>query len=414
MTSPAAATPQPYLDRELTVIRRLAEQVAAIAQSDRMTAVRRRWRDVNELQIPDRAPVWCRPVGCWSELLPEDSLACAHPFLRGMEYNLRQQLIKNEIGDDTIFNPWYDVGRAFDVEPANIWGVDIHRHQSGMAGGAWGYKPAIVSAADLQRLRRPRYAYNAAKTTERLESTAAVLGDVLPVRLRSGGLLSATIGTNVAALLGMGEMMLHMAMEPDLVHRVTRHVADAVLETLRWQEAQGLLDRNNDAPMTYCDDFGPDPAGGPVTLKNLWCAANSQEYDQVSAAMWQEFCLDYQRPILAEFGRVAYGCCENLTHKLDGVLSLPNLRLVVCSAWTDLDTVLEKTGPDCAIMWRQKASDVVIPDDLSTVQRDLDEGTDKLSGRPYQIVLRELQTLAGHPDRLKEWTRLAIQAAERR
>jgi hypothetical protein len=32
--------------------------------------------------------------------------------------------------------------------------------------------------------------------------------------------------------------------------------------------------------------------------------------------------------------------------------------------------------------------------------------------RPFQVVLRELETLAGHPDRLHRWTRLAIEAAE--
>jgi hypothetical protein len=34
-----------------------------------------------------------------------------------------------------------------------------------------------------------------------------------------------------------------------------------------------------------------------------------------------------------------------------------------------------------------------------------------LQGFHYQIVLRELQTLSGHPDRLHEWTRAAIEMA---
>jgi hypothetical protein len=109
---------------------------------------------------------------------------------------------------------------------------------------------------------------------------------------------------------------------------------------------------------------------------------------------------------------VGYGCCENLTRKIDGVLSIPNLRIFVCSAWTDLDVVLEKVGAEYCIMWRQKASDVVFPDDEGKIGADLREGTRRLQGRPYQIVLRELQTLAGHPDRLHLWTRHAIAAAE--
>ena len=116
-------------------------------------------------------------------------------------------------------------------------------------------------------------------------------------------------------------------------------------------------------------------------------------------------------PIIEQFGLAAYGCCENLTHKIDGVLSLPNLRIFVCSAWTDLDRVIERVGTRHVIMWRQKASAVVFPDDPAVLQRDLEDGLRRLQGCYVQVVLRELQTLAGHPDRLHVWTRLAIDAA---
>ena len=127
--------------------------------------------------------------------------------------------------------------------------------------------------------------------------------------------------------------------------------------------------------------------------------------------MWEEFYLNYQKPIFERFGLVGYGCCENLTHKIDGVLSIPNLRIFVCSAWTSLEAVQRAVGQEYVIMWRQKASDVVFPDDVETIRRDLEKGCKQLQGYHYQIVLRELQTLSGHPDRLHEWTRAAIEMA---
>lgn len=54
---------------------------------------------------------------------------------------------------------------------------------------------------------------------------------------------------------------------------------------------------------------------------------------------------------------------------------------------------------------------LVFPDDPETVRRDLEEGMKKLRGCCYQVVLRELQTLAGHPDRLHLWTKYAREAA---
>ena len=164
--------------------------------------------------------------------------------------------------------------------------------------------------------------------------------------------------------------------------------------------------------MTCSDAIGGEIKGSGLTYRNLWCMANSQEFDQVSPAMWEEFCLQYQKPIFARFGLVGYGCCENLTHKIAGVLSIPNLRIFTCSAWTRLAAVLEKTGRNYCIMWRQKAGDVVFPNDMGKVRKDLREGARQLQGAYYQIVLRELETLAGHPDRLHVWTRLAKEAAE--
>ena len=80
--------------------------------------------------------------------------------------------------------------------------------------------------------------------------------------------------------------------------------------------------------------------------------------------------------------------------------------------WTCLETVQEAVGQDYVIMWRQKASDVVFPDDVETIQRDLEQGCKQLQGYHYQIVLRELQTLSGHPNRLHEWTQAAVEMAE--
>jgi hypothetical protein len=42
---------------------------------------------------------------------------------------------------------------------------------------------------------------------------------------------------------------------------------------------------------------------------------------------------------------------------------------------------------------------VVFPDDVATIRRDLEQSCKQLQGFHYQIVLRELQTLSGHPDR---------------
>jgi len=391
-------------------VRELARQVAQIAAGRANEEIKQRWRDVNALRKPDRAPVWCRPVGAWPELLPEESLVCTEPWLRSVERRLRRILIKHDIGDDSPVESSFAVAAAFDVDPPNVWGVDVARRRPADAGGAWAYDPPLRSEADFERLRLPRYTYNRARTDEALARAGELLGDILPPRLTCGPPLSATLCTAAAELRGLTQMMMDMADEPALVHRLMAHLRDGTLRAMEQVAETGLLTPNNVGPMT-CSDPLHEPDGGRVTYKSLWCMANSQEFDQVSPAMWEELCLSYQMPIIERFGRAGYGCCEDLTHKIDAVLSIPNLRIFVCSAWTDLDKVIERCGTDYVIMWRQKAGDVVFPDDTDTIRRDLEEGLRRLRGCRYQIVLRELQTLCGHPDRLHLWTRLAKELA---
>lgn len=399
--------------RETAWLRELGGCVAEIAASPENQRIRRRWRDVNALRRPDRAPVWCRPVGAWDELLPESEIRCIDPLGRRLERELREILIKHDIGDDTPVESWWPVRTVFDRDPLNTWGLDIHKRAPAEPGGAWTYDPPLRSAADFDRLRLPTLVYNPAATERLLARTHDLLGDALPVRRVCDVPLGATLGTAAADLRGLTQLMLDCLDAPELLDRLMAHLRDGTLGAMRQVTEAGLLTPNHYGPMTLSDPIGDQPAGGRLTPKNLWCMANSQEFDQVSPRLWRRFLFDYQRPILEQFGLVGYGCCENLTRKMDDVLTLPNLRIFVCSAWTNLDRVIEMVADRHVIMWRQKASDVVFAPDEAVLRHGLEAGLARLRGCHVQIVLRELQTLAGHLDRLHVWTRLAIDAAER-
>ena len=399
-------------NQERNYVRELARQVAAIAASPENELIKKRWRDVNALRKPDRAPVYCRPIGALHELITQDSLECADPWLRSVEFGFRHMLLKHSIGDDDPVDSEFAVGAAFDCDPPNTWGVDIGVHQSGVSGGAWSYDPPLKSEADFDRLRLPSYTYNREKTEAALSRAHDLLGDILPVKITCAIPADVTLCTSAAGLRGLGEMMMDMAVQPELVHRLMAHLRDGALHTLADFESSGLLTANNTGSLFTGDPIGEPGPDGKLTCANLWGGASSQEFDQVSPAMWEEFLLPYQLPVLERFGLTYYGCCENLTHKIDGALKIPNLRIFVSSAWTDLYRVIDKVGTRYTIMWRQKASEVVFPEDTDGIRRHLNEGMRRLQGCHYQVVLRELQTLAGHMDRLHVWTQLAIAAAE--
>ena len=403
----------PMQNAEQDIVRELARQVAALAADPANERIKKRWRDVNALRKPDRAPVWCKPIAAWKELVPDSELKCKDRFLRNTEAEFRRILVKRDIGDDTPIESTYDVQAVFKVHPANVWGVDIRHQSSTSADGAWGYVPALPDWADMDKLAKPVFTYDRATTQAQCERVHGVLGDILPVQVVCSSPLQANLAYLAAELRGLTQYMLDTMDSPERLHQLLGYLRDGVLDAMHQVEATALLTPNTNGPMTCSDPIGNAQAEGCHTHLNCWCLANSQECDQISPAMWQEFCLDYQKPIFEKCGLVQYGCCENLTNKIDGVLSIPNLRVFVCSAWTDLNKVIERVGCKHTIMWRQKASDVVFAADTDGIQRHLMAGARRLQGHYYQVVLRELQTLAGHPRRLHVWTQCAIEAAER-
>jgi hypothetical protein len=99
-------------------IRELARRVAELAGSEECAHRRQLWNEVNSLRLPERPPVICHP-GCWEELLPGANLVSQDGFHAGVEYQSRQALYKNDIGDDTVIEPWCPSRKLhLDAEPS--------------------------------------------------------------------------------------------------------------------------------------------------------------------------------------------------------------------------------------------------------------------------------------------------------
>jgi hypothetical protein len=68
--------------------------------------------------------------------------------------------------------------------------------------------------------------------------------------------------------------------------------------------------------MTYSMELrDPEANSGPVTRNKLWGYFAAQEFALISPEMHEEFMLNYQLPIMKNFGLTAYGCCEDLTRR---------------------------------------------------------------------------------------------------
>jgi hypothetical protein len=117
--------------------------------------------------------------------------------------------------------------------------------------------------------------------------------------------------------------------------------------------------------------------------------------------------LRYQLPILSKFGLVAYGCCEDLTRKIDMLRAIPNLRRIAVSPFADVPRCAEQIGRDYVLSYRPSPADMVSYGfDPARIRALLTRDLRACRNNRVDITLKDVETVEGDPDRVRNWVRL--------
>jgi hypothetical protein len=128
--------------------------------------------------------------------------------------------------------------------------------------------------------------------------------------------------------------------------------------------------------------------------------------------MFEEFIVHYQRPIAEHYGLLAYGCCEDLTHKIDVLRQIRNLRVIAVTPRADIARCAAQIGTDYVISWRPNPTDMVCGDfRQSKTQRILCEELAKLRGCYTHILLKDVEDVGEDVTRLGRWVNWAREEA---
>ena len=389
-------------DRAL--LRDLARQYVEICNAPDQPERRRLWRHRNSLR-ETRPLIYVRAFA-WGEM-PESTCVCEDPSLRQYESFFRKHLFWNDLGDDAIFEPWVTVRATY---RCSGWGVPVDRHTTADARGSYKIDYPIRNLDDISRLHTPRHEIDEERTAESVARVQDLLGDIIAVSVDRGPayrMWSADISTDLGSLRGIEHFMLDMLDNPEWLHALLRFMSEGVQASHR-QAAEagdwGLCSHYNQA-MPYAEELD-DPAASVngVDRTQLWCFAAAQEYTGVSPQMHDEFLLQYQLPILSEFGLVAYGCCEDLTEKIDMLRQIPNLRRIAVAPAADVARCAEQIGRDYVLSYRPSPTDMVgyglEPNGVrSLLKADLEACREC----HVDITLKDVETVEGDPDRVRDW-----------
>ncbi len=400
------------------VLRNLALNVAEAADRPVMTARRELWRRHNRME-PVRPVVFVAPQGAWKELVPDAALRCQQEDARYIERGLRQRLYvaDNFLSDNVIEKEWL----VSKVIHNSGWGLEPQRHHSDEDRGAYGFVQVLEAAADLKKLRVPEISYDETATIASLEFFRELFGDILQVRLKGVNTPSYHLMNQFSALRGLQEMLMDMIENPGLVHDAMAFFEDAHRRIMRQTIELRLLSLNNNSSEIYTSGHGytdelPGPGFDPeqVQPRDMWGWAEAQEMAVVSPEMHHEFAFPYEKRLLEPFGLNGYGCCDDVSRKLDFVLTVPGLRRVSVAPTADVGVCAEQIRDKVIFMWKPQPAHLVgnfDPQKLADYLRHTVEVT-RACGCTLEIVLLDTHTCESHPERFHEWTRIANAAVQ--
>jgi len=396
--------------RDVTILRDLARQYAEVCADPKQDEKRALWREHNSLKRT-RPMVVCAFVCAVPELI-EPILECEDPFFRVHERFLRQMLLWDYTGDDFVLEPWITVGAS---RRGGGWGLAGKRIPSPDPKGAWRWEPAIKTLEDAEKMRKPIHQIDEEATERNVSKLHDAIGDILAINVNR-----APGGHNIAATLsnlrGLEQLMWDMLDNADWLHGVLSFLRDGVLDVYNEAERQGhwTAADHSRLPVPYEPSLAPPRAnGGTVSSTQLCAFFHAQEYAQVSPAMHDEFMLQYQMPLMEKFGLVHYGCCEDLTHKIDILRQVPNLRRIAAVPWADVRLCAEQIGEDYIISWQPNPSDMGCcgfePDHIRSIVRN---AMDLMRGCHVDIVWKDVQTVEGDRNRLRRWVEIVREVTE--
>ena len=139
----------------------------------------------------------------------------------------------------------------------------------------------------------------------------------------------------------------------------------------------------------------------------MWGSAEAQEMAQVSPEMHEEFILQYEKRMLEPFALTGYGCCEDLTNKLDYVFKIPHIRRISIAPLADVDACAEKLGNKYIFSWKPQPSHLVGDFDTTFLRNYIKHTIEVTKGCVLEMILKDTHTCQFHPERFDIWTQIA-------
>jgi hypothetical protein len=404
-------------NQDKRILRNLAKKVRAVSQDPVFEARKKQWIAHNGLKSTHPL-ILIFPEGSWRELLPASELQCHELNARCIEWELRKRIVQYELmDDDTVFESNWIVTKSISDTG---WGLEPKRvminedEKAGRMQTAYRYEPVIEHPSDLKKLEHPQVLYDEKNSIRRYQDAQELFGDILNVELKGTGQLSLCYTPLYAKLRGLTRVMMDMYEEPAMLHDAMAFMEQGYEKLIDQYAELNLLSLNNDntyhssGGIGFTDELpkdGFDPER--VRTKDIWASSQSQEMSEVSPEMHYEFIMKYEMKSLRHFGLNGYGCCENLTKKLEYVFQIPNIRRISISPWADVEKCADVLKANYIFSWKPNPSYLANENfDGEFIKNYIQHTLHAAKDCVLEIILKDTHTCRNQPQRFTEWAKI--------
>ena len=401
--------------KEKEILRGLAKQYAELAALPVQQERYRRGQDINGLK-PRRPMVWLDEIP-WHEMNIDGNLnlVCEDEFARHMEQFFRKTLYRWEyIQGDMVVEPAFYIQKSYSTTGMgveireNLLSVDDRNHIISHE-----YLDQLDTMEKVGALHEPVVTAHPDTDKQKAGWANDILDGILPVRLRGHYLYHAP-WDNIPRYRGVTQTLTDLAVEPEFMHAIMKKFTEGALSSARQMEKLQLWD--SDVPALHCtppyvSDFG-DRSG---SMKDCWYRGMAQLFTEVSPQMFEEFELNYAKPLMAEFGLVYYGCCEALDTKIQLLKTIPNLRKIGVSPWANPEVCAEQIGGDYVYAHKPNPAYVSGTFDEDVVRNEITQVIETCHkyGCPYEFVIKDISTVTYKPQNLITWAQTVKETIDR-
>ena len=389
-----------------------------IALSDKHAAMRRRFRDSNDLKIV-RPPLIMEEIP-WHEMNMDGELdcLCEDEYFRGVEYALRVQLFREKHFDcDNYIEPVWPVTKAY-ASTGNGFQIEEKRLAVDQKNNivSHEYVDVMEDESCLERYHDPVITAFPDKDRENVARAEEIFHDIMPVQLRGHGIYYAP-WDQIAMLRGAQPILIDIYERPEYLHQIMALFTRGMSAEMDQMEALCLYDPRNLSlhctPGAVTPPTSPDE--GHYVCKDIWFRTMAQLFSSISPEQHAEFDIQYSAPLAARCAYTYYGCCEPLHDRIDKLLAYPNLRKVGVSPWADVEKSAEALGGRYVLSRKPNPANVALSTDPDIV-RDEIEATVRLAvkyGCPLDITLKDISTVNYRPQNLIIWAKTASEVLDR-